>query len=262
MNNDDNLFSKAFKELHKLKDLDKADKEQLFNTFKELGKQGKDELKKALKDDDLLNRLKEMGKQGKNEFKSQMHNDDLKNTLRGLGNHGKRELQKVGTDILDSDFTNTLNHKANEVAFSIGNTIQMISGGLIAAIGAGATTIALANTQEMTLMALIAVLTFLGAAPMVGGTMMVLGARKKAKRKKGEFMEKKILRLASRKNGRITAYELAMNSSLSVEKAKEHLDQMYAKGIMELKVADEGVIVYELRDVLSPASKMNARDFI
>jgi len=58
-------------------------------------------------------------------------------------------------------------------------------------------------------------------------------------------LENTILKLARKFRGQLTPLELAANSSLSLEEADKSLENFVRKGYANMKVTDEGTIIYE-----------------
>ena len=85
----------------------------------------------------------------------------------------------------------------------------------------------------------------LGILPLVGGVWRYKRVRQAVTRRAVDDSEKIVLRLAQRRQGVLTVVEVAANSTLSVEQAKETLDQLNLKGFNEMDVSDAGIIVYK-----------------
>ncbi len=85
----------------------------------------------------------------------------------------------------------------------------------------------------------------LGIVPLVSGVWRYKRVRQAVTRRTVDDSEKIVLRLAQRRQGILTVVEVAANSPLSVEQAKETLDQLNLKGFNEMDVSDAGIIVYK-----------------
>ena len=85
----------------------------------------------------------------------------------------------------------------------------------------------------------------LGILPLVGGVWRYKRVRQAVTRRTVDDSEKIVLRLAQRRQGVLTVVEVAANSTLSVEQAKETLDQLNLKGFNEMDVSDAGILVYK-----------------
>jgi cytochrome c biogenesis factor len=81
----------------------------------------------------------------------------------------------------------------------------------------------------------------------------------KSKQRKADQQENQILKLAAQYGGRITATEIAMNTSLSIEKAKNILDAFVHRKIALLKLSDNGTYVYEFIELLSQEDKRTSK---
>lgn len=71
-------------------------------------------------------------------------------------------------------------------------------------------------------------------------------------------LEKTILTLASEQNNLLTAADVALHTTLSMEQSGEALDELRKKGYVNLKVAENGALVYEFQAFLSMEAKLNA----
>lgn len=81
---------------------------------------------------------------------------------------------------------------------------------------------------------------------------------RKAKERKSE---KEILRCAQRHGGRVTAPQVAMETSLSLDEAKEYLDRMSDRGHVGISVSEGGALIYEFYELAdeqepSPAERL------
>jgi len=90
-----------------------------------------------------------------------------------------------------------------------------------------------------------AVATFLGIRKLMKASRSLPAANQQRQIPAFEMDDSMILRLAKRKGGKLTVDELARQTSLTNEQAKERLEQFHLKGKTELHVTDDGVIVYE-----------------
>jgi hypothetical protein len=77
------------------------------------------------------------------------------------------------------------------------------------------------------------------------------------------FTDEMIMRLAQRKGGLLSAPELAAQSSLSLAEAEQRLNALHAQMLVELRVTDAGLIVYDFRpNQISDDDKFNAQKII
>ena len=65
-------------------------------------------------------------------------------------------------------------------------------------------------------------------------------------------VEQAILRSAKKNSGLTTPTEVALESSVSIERARESLDYLVSKGFAEIRVNKSGVIVYRFPDIIDP----------
>ncbi len=78
-----------------------------------------------------------------------------------------------------------------------------------------------------------------------------------------KFTDEMIMRLAQRKSGLLSASELAVQSSLSLAEAEQRLNALHAQMLVELRVTDSGLIVYDFRpNQISDDDKFNAQKII
>jgi len=61
--------------------------------------------------------------------------------------------------------------------------------------------------------------------------------------------DSEVIKLAASAGGKLTAAYLCMKSGISVDKAKELLEELQSKGVFDIQVTDNGAIVYELIDM-------------
>ena len=71
-------------------------------------------------------------------------------------------------------------------------------------------------------------------------------------KKREEGIEKQILRSAKNNMGYTTPSEVALESDVSIENARQALDYLVSKGFAEIKVSKTGTIVYYFPDILTP----------
>jgi TM2 domain-containing membrane protein YozV len=74
--------------------------------------------------------------------------------------------------------------------------------------------------------------------------------------KEKETVERVILRLAKQNKGIITASEVALEASISIEEAKRDLDALVSKGFAELRVRKSGTLVYTLPELMDSDSPL------
>jgi hypothetical protein len=90
------------------------------------------------------------------------------------------------------------------------------------------------------------ILTILfGILPIVCGIRLYKRIRQAVAKRTVEDSEKIVLKLAKKRRGALTVAEVAANSALTLEQAKETLDQLNIKGFNEMDVSDAGIIVYK-----------------
>ncbi|MFC4402254.1 hypothetical protein [Gracilibacillus xinjiangensis] len=80
-----------------------------------------------------------------------------------------------------------------------------------------------------------------------------------SKRLTKEQMENNVLKLAEKRNGSLTAVELAMDTDLSLEEAKAKLDDWANKGFVTIKVSESGAIIYFFNGIISSEERKMAK---
>lgn len=97
------------------------------------------------------------------------------------------------------------------------------------------------------------------SATLAAGFFMMFKARSTHHRHSYEKIEKEILSMISRKEGRITPEEIALDSQMTVEDAKGHLDRLCENGSGELQVTESGRLVYVFFGFITTGEKEGAR---
>jgi hypothetical protein len=82
---------------------------------------------------------------------------------------------------------------------------------------------------------------------------------RKAKERK---REKEILRCAQRHGGRVTAPQVAMETSLSLDEAKESLDRMSDRGHVGISVSEGGALIYEFYELAEDREPTSAERLV
>jgi|SRR5690606_8593059 len=81
----------------------------------------------------------------------------------------------------------------------------------------------------------------------------------KVERKKLNKKERMVLQLAETRGGRLTLTELAMETPLTLEEAKDLLDEWALKGYATIKISEKGTLVYHFYDMLTKKEKHDAK---
>jgi ABC-type multidrug transport system fused ATPase/permease subunit len=90
----------------------------------------------------------------------------------------------------------------------------------------------------------LALLVFLGLLPLAFAVWLFMRTRANALRRAEETREQLVLHLASRHQGVLTVPQLAEESGMSLEQAKEILDRLYRKSFTQLSLAESGEAIY------------------
>ncbi len=64
-----------------------------------------------------------------------------------------------------------------------------------------------------------------------------------------EQLERQIIRLAQKKGGRLSIPEIAVDTTMNTEEAEKFMQELTAKGFVDMQVTDSGVIVYEFYEI-------------
>lgn len=79
--------------------------------------------------------------------------------------------------------------------------------------------------------------------------------KRQAKERQGE---REILRCAQRYGGRVTAPQVAMETSLSLDEVKDYLDRMSAQGHVGISITESGALVYEFYEFADEQEQVRA----
>ena len=90
----------------------------------------------------------------------------------------------------------------------------------------------------------IALLVLLGVAPLAFAIWLFVRTRASAARRVEAVHEQMVLHLAGRHQGVLTVPQLAEESGMSLEQAKEILDRLYRKSFNQLSLAESGEAIY------------------
>lgn len=130
--------------------------------------------------------------------------------------------------------------------------ISFVLIGIFTTIGLVASDSYLTNTIGYIVLVCIVALLISG-----GLYMCYLSVRARKKRRKIR-LETMILQTASKKGGSVTALEVAMETSLSIEEAKKVLEQLVEQKIAFLKLSSNGTYVYQFDGLISQTDKEEA----
>jgi len=81
----------------------------------------------------------------------------------------------------------------------------------------------------------------------------------KDRRKKREQKERLVLKFITEKKGRVTPVEIAAETTLLIDEVKKILDTLCDNGMGQLTVTENGGIVYEFEEFVSPEEKAGAK---
>lgn len=109
-----------------------------------------------------------------------------------------------------------------------------------------------ASTKPSTLIVDIMLLLLFVLAPVVTGAILIRGHVLSNKKREQESRknilasrEKEILKLAKKKHGELTIPEIVAETSMNTEEADEIMREFVVKQYVDMKITDEGTVVYE-----------------
>ncbi len=150
----------------------------------------------------------------------------------------------------------------NYLLFSFANVLRFLFGAVSAVIGLFFLVLgAMIMLKEEISTGLTVALLF-GVFPLATGSWFLSWAFREAKQNNEKSLDKIIITLAIGQGGKITPAEVALKSDCSIEEAKNELDLLYGKGLFDLQLSEEGVIVYHYKEMLTIEGKNNAQDVV
>lgn len=104
----------------------------------------------------------------------------------------------------------------------------------------------------------IGLLLIFGCIGFAAGRYVII-SRSIIKKQKEQRRERKLLSLIKKKGGRITAFELAAESELSLEEAQNFLEDMCERGAGQVHLTPQGSSLYVFAGVISEQEKKHAK---
>lgn len=97
-------------------------------------------------------------------------------------------------------------------------------------------------------------------APLGAGAWLLkgFGARREARRVAECAWDSELLRLAARRDGSLSVAEVVAHADLAPAQAEQRLDALHRRGLCELRVTEEGVLVYRFVPTPSVTHKLAA----
>lgn len=136
-------------------------------------------------------------------------------------------------------------------AMRLGEQLLLVVAVLLSAFGvvmiAGVLIGILNHTSQYTLLTDVLLVLLFGALPLVGGVLLGQRIRANTATRQADAWEKTVLQVAKRHHGMVTAIDVACNSVLTLEQAKDTLDQLNLKGFNEMDVSESGTVIYKFR---------------
>lgn len=103
-------------------------------------------------------------------------------------------------------------------------------------------------------------LTFFFLLTSVGGIYLFIKGILRSRRYQHEKRERLILKLIAQNKGSITPEEIAANSSITISEARIFLDTLCQNGAGEIRVTEEGRILYHFFGFMSSQEKETAKN--
>jgi hypothetical protein len=148
----------------------------------------------------------------------------------------------------------------NYLLFSLANALRFLFGALSAVIGLFFLVSGMMIMLKEEIRTGLTVALLFGVFPLIIGSWFLSWAFREARQNDENKLEKIIIALAVMQGGKITPTEVALQSDYSIEEAEVELDSLYAKGLFDIQLSEEGVTVYHYREMLSTEGKNNAQD--
>ena len=86
-----------------------------------------------------------------------------------------------------------------------------------------------------------------GVLPLAIGVLLVWRVRRAAARRRQEAREAAVLGAVRKRQGVVTAVDVAADCGMSLEEAQGTLDWLHLRGFSEMDVLDSGTVVYRFR---------------
>lgn len=102
------------------------------------------------------------------------------------------------------------------------------------------------------------------AAPLGAGVWLLRtgGVSRRALQSANQAWQSELLRLAARRDGSLSVAEVVAHADLDAAQAEQCLDDMCKRGLCELRVTEEGVVVYRFAPTPSAEHKHRAEDVL
>jgi hypothetical protein len=90
----------------------------------------------------------------------------------------------------------------------------------------------------------------MGVFPILFGAYFIRKTAKQIQAQRKSLHEKRVMKTILRNKGSLTPQQVALQTSLPLAQVNTILDTLYAQGMLEVKMTDNGVIYYELSEAL------------
>jgi hypothetical protein len=109
---------------------------------------------------------------------------------------------------------------------------------------------------------LVGLLVFFGGCCVAGGYLARRMFRAARPVDPSPVAEQRVLALAAQVGGRVTAAEVTARCGLGLADSRAVLDRLVSQGAAELRVAEDGTMVYAILGLLTPEAKAKADDVL
>lgn len=140
--------------------------------------------------------------------------------------------------------------KTEEVGITLGNVFQTGFGIFAVAVGAVCGGVGISIMAEEFQVGWLLFTSLLGVLPLGTGVYLMRDSAKKARLRREEMLERKIVKSLLRQNGTTTSQQMAIQLALPLPVAEKKLEQLYGKGMLNVQISDSGVLYYELSEAM------------
>lgn len=150
----------------------------------------------------------------------------------------------------------------NYLFFSLANALRFLFGAVSAVIGLFFLVSGIMIMLQDEIRTGLTVALLFGVFPLIIGGWFLSWAFREARQNDENKLEKIVIALAVMQGGKITPTEVALQSDCSIEEAEVEMDALYARGLFDLQLTEEGVTVYRYKAMLNIGGKDNAQDIV
>ncbi len=146
--------------------------------------------------------------------------------------------------------------KTEEVGVTIGSFLQTGFGVFSGVVGLACTVTGISVMADGFQLGWLAFTSLLGVLPLGFGVHLVKDSSKKARARREEIIERKIMKAMLRQNSSVTPQQLAVQMAIPLPLAEKKLEQLFGKGMLEVKISNSGILYYELSEAMRWENKL------